>query len=225
MTVEVRDDARVDEIETDADRVPGAASVLALYVTAAPGDELGQRRAEGSRRRLQGALWTASIVLVDHVFSDLAVLERADAVDVDDIDQFDQFDADVLWVLPELPPALVDQYDVRFTRRFLAAAIAVTGRLTAGWIPPVCVAEELAIRLLLNQVEVIVDLHELDIAPGWRGLLEGAFFEDLEHELLYNGPADDLPAPGVLGETGQSVDDWFIPFGEPAPTIPYLLDR
>ena len=88
-----------------------------------------------------------------------------------------------------------------------------------------CVAEELATRLLLNQVGVIVDLHELEIVPGWRGLLEQAFFEDLEHELLYAGPADHLPAPGALVETGQSVDDWFIPFGEPAPTIPYLLDR
>lgn len=215
----------MDGIETDADRVPGAAAVLALYVTAAPGDELGGRRAEGSRRRLQGALWTASIVLVDQVFSDLAVLERADVADVDDVDQFDQFDEDVLWALPELPPAFVDQYDIRFLRRFLTAAIAVTGRLTAGWIPPVCLAEELAIRLLLNQVEVIVHLHELDIVAGWRGPLEEAFFEDLDHELLYSGTPDTMPGSPARVETGQSVDDWFIPFGEPAPTIPYLLDR
>lgn len=45
-------------------------------------------------------------------------------------------------------------------------------------------AQELAVRCLLDQVEVIQGLYGLDLADGWRGRLEERMLEDTDSEML-----------------------------------------
>ncbi|XUK60355.1 hypothetical protein ABMA10_00125 [Plantibacter sp. RU18] len=128
-----------------------------------------------------------------------------------------------LWILEELPGRFVDLYDLGFIRKFLLCAAAVTGRVGQVWAPATSVAEELALRLLLDQTDVIVDTYEVDVPEEWRPALEELLFEDLEHECLYR----ELP----FTEVGAHVETrlanltaWFIPFDENLSGIPYVTD-
>jgi hypothetical protein len=66
----------------------------------------------------------------------------------------------------------------------------MTGALIRGWTFPTCVAQELALRCLFDQVEVIQDLYDLDLPDGWRGLLEQHMLEDTDSEMLYQNAMD-----------------------------------
>lgn len=57
--------------------------------------------------------------------------------------------------------------------------------LIRGWTGPSCVAQELALRCLFDQVEIIQDLYDLDLPRDWRGMLEQHMFEDTDSEMLY----------------------------------------
>jgi hypothetical protein len=52
------------------------------------------------------------------------------------------------------------------------------------------VAQKLAVRFLLDQVEVIQDLYPLDLVDGWRGRLEEHMLEDPDSEMLYQNAMD-----------------------------------
>jgi hypothetical protein len=110
---------------------------------------------------LAGALWEASAVLIDQLFEDVAELRSLDEVTGRDIAE--------TYVLSGLPPRHADKYDVRFAQRFLVIASDMAAALVRGWTHPSCVAQELAVRCLLDQVEVIQDLYGLDLEDGWRG--------------------------------------------------------
>ncbi|QDG88129.1 hypothetical protein [Pseudarthrobacter sp. NIBRBAC000502770] len=115
-------------------------------------------------RLLAGALWEASAVLIDQLFEDLAGLRKLHSIDREDIASTS--------VLSWLPPRLAHKYDVGFVQRFLVVAADMTGALVRGWGRPSCVAQELALRCPLDQVEVIQDSYDLDLADDWRGLTE-----------------------------------------------------
>ena len=94
----------------------------------------------------------------------------------------------------------------------------MAGALVRGWTRPSCVAQELAVRCLLEQVEVIQDLYRLDLADGWRGRLEEHLFEDTDSEMLYqnamDGFEDDVKLNMQLGLAPMEFRDWFEPFNE-----------
>lgn len=61
----------------------------------------------------------------------------------------------------------------------------MAGALIRGWTHLSGVAQELAVRCLLDQVVVIQDLYGLDLAASWRGRLEERMLEDTDSEILH----------------------------------------
>ena len=157
---------------------------------------------------LAGALWEACVVLIDQLFEDLASLRKLSTIDREDIANS--------FVLSWLPPRQAQKYDVGFVQRFLLVAADMTGALARGWSRPSCVAQELALRCLFDQVEVLEDSYDLDLADDWRGRLEEQLFEDMDSELLYqdamDGFEDDIGLTMQLGLAPMNVEDWFQPF-------------
>ncbi|TQS88045.1 hypothetical protein EU811_21640 [Arthrobacter sp. TS-15] len=166
---------------------------------------------------LAGALWEASAVLIDQLFEDLNGLRNLERVDRQDIAN--------TFVLSGLPPRHADKYDVRFARQFLVIAADMTGALARRWTRPSCVAQELALRCLLDQVEVIQDLYSLDLAEDWRSRLEQHMLEDTDSEMLYqnamDGFEDDIELNMQLGLAPMKIQDWFEPFTD-ASVPPYV---
>ncbi|WP_051423486.1 hypothetical protein [Arthrobacter sp. MA-N2] len=167
---------------------------------------------------LAGALWEASAVLIDQLFEDLNGLR--------DLARVDRHDIANTFVLSGLPPRHADKYDVRFAQQFLVIAADMTAALTRGWTPLSCVAQELALRCLFDQVEVIQDLYCLDLAEDWRGLLEQHMLEDTDSEMLYQNAMDgfesDIELNMQLGLAPMKIQDWFEPFND-ASVPPYVL--
>lgn len=159
---------------------------------------------------LAGALWEASAVLIDQLFEDLNGLLKLDRIDRQDIAN--------TFVLSGLPPRQADKYDVRFTQQFLVVAADMTGTLIRGWTRPSCVAQELALRCLFDQVEVIQDLYDLDLREDWRGMLEQHMLDDTDSEMLYQNAMDgfegDIELNMQLGLAPMKVEDWFEPFND-----------
>lgn len=167
-----------------------------------------------------GALFQASAIVVEQLFDDLAVLVRAgDGATVADLP--DQ----VLGALEGLPSRFADRYDAGFVRALVIAVADVTRRLVAGWEPLGCVAEELGLRLLLDQAEVQLDDAEVPVGAGWRAWLEEYLFEDPDHEMLYEPVDEDDDADDSASQAGVSLrfEDWFLPFGGGRPLPPFLL--
>jgi hypothetical protein len=107
------------------------------------------------------------------------------------------------------------------------ALVDVTGRLTKGWEPLASVAQELGLRVL-NRVEVVADTAGLALDHHWRAHLEDLFFEDTDHELLYDPSYDgieDDPANHPPGMAPMPFEDWFKPFNEQLTMPPYALPR
>ena len=175
-------------------------------------------RSRFQAKLLAGALWEASAVLIDQLFEDLDGLR--------DLDQVDRQNIANTFVLSGLPPRHADKYDVGFAQQFLVIASDMTGALTRGWTRPSCVAQELALRCLLDQVEVIQDLYDLDLADDWRGHLEQHMLEDTDSEMLYQNAMDgfegDIELNMQLGLAPMKIQDWFEPFND-ASVPPYVL--
>jgi hypothetical protein len=142
-----------------------------------------------------------------------------------DLDRVDRQDIANTFVLSGLPPSHADKYDVRFAQQFLVIASDMTGALSRGWTRPSCVAQELALRCLFDQVEVIQDLYDLDLADDWRGLLEQHMLEDTDSEMLYQNAMDgvegDIELNMQLGLAPMEIQYWFEPFND-ASVPPYV---
>jgi hypothetical protein len=129
------------------------------------------RRWSLSRARLlAGAIGHASVLLIDQLFQDIHTLHEKESIRREDINE--------TWILSGLPPQYAEKYTGLFAQRFLVVAADMTMKLAAGWTPPSCVAQELAVRCLLDQIEVTSDTYELDLDPDWRGLLTDRMLED-----------------------------------------------
>jgi hypothetical protein len=170
---------------------------------------------------LAGCLIQAAVVLVDQLFADVRELETADeAVGRSTLEITDTL------VLSYLPSRYSDQYDVGFARDFLVAFVDLTRRLTCGWEPPACVAQELGLRILLNHVELIAESAGVDLDDDWRGHLEGLLFEDLDHEFLYDPAFDGIendPHRQPPGMAPLGFEDWFRPFNDERSLPPFAL--
>lgn len=179
-------------------------------------DAVSLRRVRKQILLWQGLLWRASRLLVAELFSDLSEIETAP----DDVEWY--------WrdsmALRGLPARFADQYDADFVRRFIASTVVVTARFATTWLAPATVAEELAITLLLNRAESLVKQHGIRTDADWRDNLESVFFEDDDHQLLYDNPEE--LTNQILWDASSvpmGFEHWFTPFRDPPETAPYAV--
>ena len=169
---------------------------------------------------LAGCLIHAADFVIDELIDDIASLRAKENPSASEIED--------TWVLRQLPTRFAASYTTLFAQKFLVALVDVTGRLTKGWEPLACVAQELGLRVLLNQVEVVADAADIALDDNWRSLLEDLFFEDLDHEFLYDPAYDgieDDPASQPPGMAPMRFGDWFKPFNVGRTMPPYALPR
>jgi hypothetical protein len=179
-------------------------------------------RAAALRRAsaLAGCLIYAADIVIDGLIDDIVSLRDQGKAGASDIEN--------TWVLSQLPTRLAARYTMLFAQRFLVALVDVTGRLTKGWEPLACVAQELGLRVVLNEVEAVADAADVALDNGWRGHLEDLFLEDVDHEFLYDPAFDgieDDPDSQPPGMAPMRFEDWFVPFNEERTMPPYALPR
>lgn len=119
------------------------------------------------------------------------------------------------------------RYDGQFARRFLVTVIAMTTRFTHGTFTQLsCVAEELALRLLLNEAKVCLETFGLldDGVEQALDCLADLVYEDMDHEWLYDDGIDDSPVGEILRIAPMGLADWFRPFNEGRSVHPYALE-
>ncbi|MCM2420621.1 hypothetical protein [Streptomyces sp. RKAG293] len=170
-----------------------------------------------------GALVYGMHLLVDELFEDVETLSR-ERTNVAECDR-------PFWLLEELPERYALQYDAHFARRFLVTAIAMTTRFTSGSFEQLsCLAEELALRLLLREAEVCLDGVGL-LDSGVSDALESFaanLHKDMDHEWLYDDATDGIdesPVGEALGIGPMSIGSWFTPFNEGRYVHPYAQDE
>lgn len=179
-------------------------------------------RAAALRRAsaLAGCLIHAAVIVTDQLIDDVCILRAKENSSVSQIED--------TWILSQLPGRFAARYTPLFAQEFLVAVVDVTGRLTKGWEPLACVAQELGLRILLNEVEVVAETADVALDDNWRSLLEDLLFEDLDHEFLYDPAYDgieDDPASQPPGMAPMRFEDWFEPFNEDRTMPPYALPR
>ncbi|MGW7518711.1 hypothetical protein ACWGJ2_24300 [Streptomyces sp. NPDC054796] len=164
-----------------------------------------------------------TVVLVDELFQDVHALMKEKS----NVAQCER----PMWVLDELPDRYVLRYDERFARRFLVTVVAMTTRFTDGSFQQLtCVAEELALKFLLDQATVTLDSFGL-LSPGVSEALEcfaDEIYEDRDFEWLYDDSMDGIdedPAADSLGVTPLGIASWFKPFGRGRRGHPFALDE
>lgn len=161
------------------------------------------RSSVDERRMLAGTLITAALIVEDELHHDAAYL-RGSRADLDE--------TMVLWNLPE---RFRHRYNPIFTQQLAVVFADLTRQIQNGWETPSCVAQELCVRLWLNQAEVLEDEYDIPLPEDWKVLLEDVLFEDLDHEYLFDPAADgfeDDPDFGPAGMARMRFEDWFRPF-------------
>ncbi|MGK5548425.1 hypothetical protein ACSNOH_27400 [Streptomyces sp. URMC 127] len=170
-----------------------------------------------------GAVVYAIDVLIDELFDDVHTLEEEDST-VGECDG-------ALWHLEDLPERYALQYGSRFARRFLATVIAMTTRFTNGSFDRLsCVAEELALRLLLRQAIANLELFGLlseSVSAALDAFTDNVY-EDMDHEWLYDGSRDGIDEDAVgsaLGVAPMRFGAWFTPFDKGRYVHPSAADE
>jgi len=149
------------------------------------------------RQRFTGMFVCASIGVLDGLFADIALLHERAGEKVDMV-QTEQ--------LSGLPPAFVGQYTALFAQELLVSAVDVTRQFVEGWVYPSTLAEELVVRLILDEVDYLAEVAPNIMEKGFRPYWEGCLYQDLDFQWLYgtSGFKD------LIG--GTSVNSWFEPF-------------
>ncbi|MEU6110656.1 hypothetical protein ABZ853_19905 [Streptomyces albidoflavus] len=170
-----------------------------------------------------GALVYATDILVDELFQDVQTLTQEDttAAECDG----------PLWHFEDLPERYALRYDARFARRFLVTVIAMTTRFTDGSFKQLsCVAEELALKLLLTETNVTLETFGL-LDDGVSAALDSFadnVYEDMDHEWLYDDSMDGIDESAVgeaLGVAPMAFRAWFTPFNEGRYVHPSAADE
>lgn len=170
-----------------------------------------------------GALVYATDILVDELFQDVQTLTEEDttAAECDS----------PLWHFVDLPERYALQYGARFARRFLVTVIAMTTRFTDGSFQQLsCVAEELALKLLLTETNVTLETFGL-LDDGVSAALDSFadnVYEDMDHEWLYDDSMDGIDESAVgesLGVAPMAFKAWFTPFNEGRYVHPSAADE
>jgi hypothetical protein len=160
-----------------------------------------------------GALVYATEIIIDELFMDVASLTESDTTAADE-------DV-VMMALYALPQAYAHFYDARFVRHFLVTTLAMTSRFTTGGSRTLAsTAEELALKMILEQAESCLELYNLDSEGITRALesFRDGIYEDLDHEGLYyaqTAPTDE--------EARSEVKAWFNPFNSDRYSHPFAL--
>ncbi|WP_185285870.1 hypothetical protein [Streptomyces alkaliterrae] len=169
-----------------------------------------------------GALVWASEILVDELFRDVVTLYEDDGDSVAESDG-------VFMVLEELPPQFAHRYSALFAKRLTVAAVSMIARFTQpGDVRLSCVAEELLLRILLQDALVVADTHGLlsdEIRTAWE-IFSTEVYEDTDHEWLYDPAMDGIdedPRLAHMGIAPMEVKDWFSPFGDGGYVHPYAV--
>jgi hypothetical protein len=203
---------RADDFRADAAKCAGLVPVFWELLLDDEMDAFTRRRLEPKVQLLTGLFWSAGEILVDELFEDLTAMNAG------------TFDAKETMALHGLPEQFEDRFDGRFLHQFLVATVVVTTRVATAWEYPATVAEALAVKLLLDRVEVLIDTYELDLDEGWRENVEGILFEDEDHELLYWDPSELQAHPRMMdGAVNLDYGSWFLPFNTPPRTAPYSV--
>ncbi|MER5558798.1 hypothetical protein ABT071_09315 [Streptomyces sp. NPDC002506] len=170
-----------------------------------------------------GALVYSTDILVDELFEDAQALAEDEAT-VAECER-------PLWHLEDLPERYALQYDVLFARRFLVTVIAMTTRFTNGSFHQLgCVAEELALKMLLDAASASLDLFGL-LDDGVKAALDAfaeSVYEDADYMWLYDESMDGIdesPVGEALGIAPMSISSWFTPFNESRYVHPYAADE
>lgn len=168
-------------------------------------------------RLLAGVLWRSSVILVERLFEDIAAVRHQEIVTSGSVED--------TWILSELPREYATQYTAQFAQRFLVVTVDMTAALARGWDGPTCVAQELSLRCLINQVEETAALHELELAPDWRSRLEDLLLEDTDIDTLYQSAMEGFEhnhqTASRLGPARMRTDYWFEPFNLTRHIPPY----
>lgn len=187
-----------------------------------------------ARSLAAGALVDRASVLTEELLMDIMTLdEEAESLDKDE-SGWTADDAEGLFVLHDLPVRYRHHYDVAFAKKFLIASAAVYARLARPvWVPPVSLAEALALHVLVeNAKDLLVSFAAVD--PDTVTTMFAVFEESAhsrhDHERLYLealdvvGPDDSSADP--LGFLSRDAHSWFVPFPdvEAADIHPYLMD-
>ncbi len=115
-----------------------------------------------------------------------------------------------------LPQRYRLKYTSGFARRFLACLLTAVWKLGQREpIRPSCVAEELAVHILLEEAEALAQDHGVEVDfDDFRD----AFFEDLDFEFLYDDAYDGIEKADIaegMGIANLAFADWFERFGPP----------
>lgn len=152
---------------------------------------------------LTGAMAWACTTLVDELFDDICILREPGSV------------SETLRI-DDLPPLYRTHYNALFAQKFLTVTVDLGTSFIAGFRSPTCVAQEIALRLVLDGVETLGELYpELPLARNWRSWAEDSLFEDLDHETLYDPSLDGIssdPNYAHLGMANLDLSSWFVPF-------------
>jgi hypothetical protein len=102
---------------------------------------------------VSGVMWHASVTLVDKLFEDVGrVHAQPDGEWSEVVDETE--------VLSRLPTRFWRLITPGFANMFTTAAVDLTSRISRGWAPLGCVAQELALTCLLDEMEVIADTYD-----------------------------------------------------------------
>lgn len=183
--------------------------------------DLGPQEQAAAHRRasaLAGCLIQASVMVVDQLIEDVTELRKHEGTPDERIGK--------TWVLSDLPARFAANYTALFAQEFLVAFVDVTSRLTRGWEPLACVAQELGLRVLLDHVDIVAEAADVTLPDDWRGHLEEILFEDLDHQLLYDPAYDGIEVDPTAQPPGMAplrFEDWFRPFNDKRTLPPYAL--
>src|SRR6185369_17294061 len=103
------------------------------------------------------------------------------------------------------------------------STVSVTGRLAEpDWIPIACLAEQLALYLVVEEAASLLDRYGLDDDPRARyQFFEEQAFENDAHLRLYSEPG---PGTGANPAAGP-INAWFTPFYDGFYVHPYVEPR
>ncbi|GAB3977782.1 hypothetical protein GCM10029978_068540 [Actinoallomurus acanthiterrae] len=182
-----------DESEQARAQILQAAEKLRAFDLTAFGhfpDEPDRGLSADHARLAAGALLYSAGIMVENLFQDIEILCK---------DHSTVAEGDGFVVMDGLPAKYAHQFRALHAKQFLVAAVTITGRLLEPqWHEPSCVAEALALRLLIDEAKVTLDTFDLldgrTVEEAYVGFQDHVF-EDLDFEWFYD-----------------PVGSWFLPY-------------
>lgn len=168
-----------------------------------------------------GGLISGCASFVDRLVDDIATLLSTGAATAYDA----AMKGYTLSALDRLPPTYDDHYTVAFAKKLLVATVTVTGRLAEpDWIPMACLAEQLALYLVVEEAAGLLHLYGLDEDPRARyQYFEEMAFENDAHLRLYRDPG--AAVDYATHPAAAPINAWFTPFYDGFYVHPYVEPR